>query len=64
MLTHRNRQDKIEALVLHYVAGDISETVFEASLHDIIAKDEIRHLILLNQLAHRNSLPYRRGIVT
>ncbi len=59
------RVDAIDALTMNYVLGTISEDVFTASLLGYrIDATEIRHLVLLNQLAHRNSTPYRRGDVT
>lgn len=57
----RERKDQVDALVTRYVVGEISETVLIVSLHRHIDVDEIRHLVALNQIAHRNSLPYRRG---
>ncbi len=63
--TNDERVDAIEALTQNYVLGAISEDVFTASLLGYrIDSTEIRHLVLLNQLAHRNSTPYRRGDVT
>lgn len=55
-----DRREAVEALTLQYVLGVISESVFTASLRGHIDRDEIRHLVLLNQIAHQNSLPYRR----
>ncbi len=59
------RIDAIEALTTRYVCGELSEAVYTASLLGYrIDATEIRHLVLLNQLAHRNSTPYRRGDIT
>ncbi len=56
------RIDAIEALTLRYVLGELSEDVFTASLRGYrIDATEIWHLVLLNQLAHRNSMPFKRG---
>ncbi len=56
------RIDAIEALTTRYVCGELSEAVYTASLkgHRIDAT-EIRHLVLLNQIAHRNSTPFKKG---
>lgn len=64
MLTSDDRKEKVDALVLRYVLGEISEVVLQVSLHRFMDVDDIRHVILLNQIAHRNSVPYRRGEVT
>lgn len=64
---HRTADDDKEAvaaLVTQYVTGQISEVVFQVSLHRYLDPDDIRHLTMLNQIAHRNSLPYRRGDIT
>lgn len=59
-----DRRDKIDALAIRFSVGEISELVFTASLKGLVRdRDEIRHLVILNQIAHRNSLPYRRGDV-
>jgi len=58
------KRDKIESLTLRYVLGDLSECVFQVSLMGLLPKDEIRHLIMLNQIAHRNSMSYRRGNIS
>lgn len=55
-----DRREAVEALTLQYVLGLLSEPTFVVSLHAHIDVDEIRHIVMLNQLAHRNSLPYRR----
>lgn len=57
------RRDKIDGLTILYVTGEISEEVYTASLRAHMDASEVRHLVMLNQLAHRNSLPYRRGNV-
>lgn len=57
------RRDKISALTLRYVLGELSEEVYAASLRRCCESSEIRHLILMNQIAHRNSTPYRKGLV-
>ncbi len=58
------RKDHIEGLTLRYVLGEVSEVVFQVSLMGLLPKEEIRHLIILNQIAHRNSMPYRRGDIS
>ena len=63
MLIAEDRKEKVDSLVLRYVLGEISETVFQVSLHRYIDADEIRHLTLLNQTAHRNSTNYKRGLI-
>jgi len=60
---NRDEQDQVDALTTRYVTGDISETVYMVSLHRFLDVDDIRYLVLVNQLAHRNSLPYKRGDV-
>jgi len=66
-MIHRNADDRrsaVEALTLQYVLGIISEAVFQVSLRAHVDADEVRHLTILNQAAHRNSTPYRKGDVT
>ena len=58
------RKDQVSALVTRYITGELSEPTFIVSPHKYVDVDEIRHIVLLNQLAHRNSLAYRRGEVT
>lgn len=55
------RREMVEALTLQYVIGEISEPTFVVSLHRYIDIDDIKHIVALNQLAHRNSLPFKRG---
>ncbi len=62
--TADEKRDKIEALTTRYATGQFSECVYRASLMHLIPPDEIRHLIMLNQTAHRNSIPYCKGDVT
>jgi hypothetical protein len=64
MLSQSDKHDKILSLTARYASGDLSETVYEASLIGLVDKDERRYLIMLNQSAHRNSMAYRRGDVT
>lgn len=64
MQSASDRKDQIDALTVRYVTGELSEDVFTASLHRYLPQDEIRHIVLLNQLAHRQSLAYRRGTVS
>lgn len=62
MRTAAERQDKIDGLALRYSVGEISEPVLIASLMNLVRDPaEIRHIIILNQLAHRNSRAYKRG---
>lgn len=66
VMIHRNADDRkeaIEALTLRYVLGELSEPTFVVSLHAHIDVDEIRHIVTLNQLAHRSRSAYRRGDV-
>ena len=56
-----DRKEAVEALTLRYVLGELSEPTYMVSLHRFIDVDEIRYLVMINQLAHRNSLAYRRG---
>lgn len=59
-----DRDEAVQALTLRYVLGELSETVYMVSLHRYLDVDDIRHLIILNQVAHRNSLPFkRRGLL-
>lgn len=59
-----DRRDKIDALTIRFAVGEISEAVFTARLKGLVRDpDDIRHLVILNQTAHRSSLPYRRGDV-
>jgi hypothetical protein len=60
----REHQDQIDALVIRFTTGSLSEEVFKASLKRYLDRDDIRFLTMVNQLAHRNSLPFRRGDVT
>jgi hypothetical protein len=54
----------VDALVTRYVTGDLSEDVFKASLRRYLNNDDIRFLTMINQLAHHNSMAFRRGDVT
>lgn len=64
MITAADRREKIDALTIRFVVGELSEDVFTASLKFLIRDpEEIRHLVIMNQLAHRNSIPYRKGLV-
>lgn len=56
-----DKDEAVNALVVRYVTGQLSEPTFVVSLHAHIDVDEIRHLLILHQLAHRNSLPFKRG---
>lgn len=56
-----DRDEAVQALTLRYVLGELSEPTFMVSLHRYIDISEIRHLVMLNQTAHRNSHAYRRG---
>lgn len=56
------RREHIEALTLRYALGEFSEEVFTASLKSHCTADEIRHLVLLNHIAYRNSTNYKRGL--
>ena len=65
VLTLAERNETIDGLTLRYVVGDLSEPVYTASLKCRgLDKDEIRYLVMLNQFAHRSSMPYRRGDVS
>lgn len=55
------RKEMVEALTLQYVLGELSEATFVVSLHRYIGIDDIKHIVALNQIAHRNSLPFKRG---
>ncbi len=55
------RKEAVDALTLRYVLGELSEPTYMVSLHRFMDVSEIRHLVMLNQTAHRNSLPYKRG---
>ena len=57
------RKEMVEALTLQYVLGQLSEPTFVVSLHRYIDVDDIKHIVALNQLAHRNSLPFKRGLI-
>ena len=57
-----DKREQVEALTLRYVLGELSETVYVVSLHQFIDVDEIRHLVMLNQVAHRGSTNYKRGM--
>jgi hypothetical protein len=63
MTPYSEHRDAIDALVTRYVCGEISELVFVASALRYLDRDEVRHLVLLNQVAHRNSMSFRRGEV-
>lgn len=58
-----DRKEQIAALTTRYVVGEISETVYMVSLHRYCDIDDIRHLVLMNQTAHKNSIPYRKGLL-
>jgi hypothetical protein len=58
------RREAIDALTIRYVCGELSEVVYHASLRRFCEANEIRHLTMMNQTAHRNSLPFKRGEVT
>lgn len=61
-ISYSEQNEGVQALIIKYVTGQISEAVFTASLRAYrIDRDEVRHLVWMNQTAHRNSLPYRRG---
>lgn len=65
MRPHRTADDDkeaVSALVTQYVTGQISEVVFQVSMHRYMGPDDIRHLTLLNQTAHRNSTNFKRGL--
>lgn len=55
------RREQVDALTLRYVLGELSEPTYMVSLHRFMDVSEIRHLVMLNQTAHRNSLPFKRG---
>jgi hypothetical protein len=55
-------QEMVDALVTQFVTGDISQTVFQVSLHKFIDIDDIKYLTTLNITAHKNSLNYKRGM--
>ena len=61
---NQSEQELVDALVTRYVTGDLSEDVFKASLRRYLNNDDIRFLTMINQLAHRNSMAFRRGDVT
>ncbi len=62
MRTAAERKDKVEALTIRYALGQVSEPVLIASLINLVRDPaEIRHIIIMNQIAHRNSLPFKRG---
>ncbi len=62
MRTAAERKDKVEALTIRYALGQVSEPVLIASLINLVRDPaEIRHIITMNQIAHRNSLPFKRG---
>jgi hypothetical protein len=63
----RNRRitdEEVQALVIRYVCGEVSEEVFKASLRKYLNADDIRFLVMTNQLAYQNSLAFKRGDVT
>lgn len=64
MLSYSEKQDRVQAIITRYVTGELSQLVFEVSLRKYIGPDEIRHLVMLNHLAHRNSLPFKRGEIS
>lgn len=61
---NKESQEMVDSLTIRYVTGSLSEEVFRASLRKYLNADDIRFLTLINQLAHRNSMAYRRGDVT
>ena len=63
MMTHAEKKEAVAGLTIRYVTGEISEIVYQVSLHKYLDVDEIRHLIMLNQTAHRTSLPFKRGTI-
>lgn len=58
---NRDEQDQVDSLTIRYVTGEFSTAVFEASLKKYLDHDDIRFLVKINQLAHFNSLPFKRG---
>ncbi len=58
-----DRKEAVDALTLRYVLGELSEPTYMVSLHRFLDVSEIRHLVMLHQTAHRNSMAYRRGDV-
>jgi hypothetical protein len=60
---NREDQDRIDALTTRYAVGEISEPVYTASLRKYLNTEDIRFLVFLNQLAHRNSTAYKKGLV-
>lgn len=58
-----DRQVKINALTERYALGEISEDVFTASVKSMLPNVEIRYILHVYQPVHRQSLPYKRGMV-
>ena len=59
-----DEKESVRALTTRYVCGELSESVYTASLKRYLDADDIRFLVLTNQLAHRNSLAFKRGLVS
>lgn len=58
---NKGGQEMVDSFVIQYATGAWSEEVFKASLKKYINTDDIRFLVMVNQLAHRNSLAFKRG---
>lgn len=58
---NRDDQDVVDSLTIRYVTGEFSTDVFKASLQKYLDRDDIRFLVKINELAHFNSLPFRKG---
>lgn len=54
----------MDSLTTRFVTGELSENVYRDSLKRYLDAEDIRFLVITNQLAHRNSMAYRRGDVT
>jgi hypothetical protein len=61
---NRDDQDIVDSLTIRYTTGELSEDVYKASLMRYLDRGDVRFLVMTNQLAHRNSLAFKRGEVT
>jgi hypothetical protein len=61
---NRDEQDIVDSLTVRFVTGELTEAVYKASLMRYLDRDDIRFLVMTNGLAHRNSMSYKRGLVS
>lgn len=53
MILAADRQDKIDAIVARFTAGEFTETVFAVSLGIYLPPDEVRYILLTTKPPQR-----------